>query len=177
MRFAVLGAVLWLALPAAIASPEEPAPGALGQPRVAWALAAGIATALIPLTVGGAIYAQGDSLGTKRAAFYVIEGGLALAPLVSHAVAHEWTRGLAFAALPLAAFGGTVVLLELRSDLFERTDPPARIALWSLVTASLLVAMTGVVDSAGAGERARSRMRLAPATGAHHVGLTLEGNW
>jgi len=176
MRLTVVGVVLWLTVPS-IASPAETVKGAPKESPVAWAMAVGIATALVPLTVGAALYAEGDSLAAKRAGFYVLEGGLALAPLLSHAVVREWTRGLVLTALPLAAFGGVVTLLELRPRPLNKTDPTGEFVLWSLVSASLLSAMIAVVDSAAAGERARSRLRLAPATGPHHLGLTLEGYW
>ena len=101
---------------------------------------------------------------------------VALAPLVAHATAGEWTRGLAFASVPTAALAGTGVVVALDSDAIDRGEKAARISVWSFLTAGLLSGVAGVVDATLADRRAhRAPLSVSPIVGSGQLGLALGG--
>jgi hypothetical protein len=182
MRGGIAVAVL-LACTAARADPS-PAPLLLSQPvpayqpPVAWSVAAGVATGLVSLAVGGALMATNDHR-EMAAGTYVMMTGLALSPAVSHLVSREWGRAAIFGALPTAALIGMVALMEVHPPvLYEGNKDPTRIVYATLVAAAVVTAAGGIVDSMWAGERARKkRVTVAPVVTRGQYGLALGGSW
>ena len=183
MRGGIVVAVL-LACAAARAEPS-PAPiliqqqkGPSYEPPVAWSVAAGVATGLVSLAVGGALMATNDHR-EMEAGTYVMMTGLALAPAISHLVSREWGRSAIFGALPTAALIGMAALLEVHPPvLYEGNKDPTRIVYATLVAAAVVTAAGGIVDSMWAGERARKkRVTIAPVVTRGQYGLALGGNW
>jgi hypothetical protein len=141
-----------------------------------WGFAAGLATAMVPLAVGGGITAGSDSQTAKYAGIYVIAGGLALAPLVSHAMHREWKRGLAFGAVPVACGAAVIGLLAGQENLLDGGGAPPRIAFGALLAIELFASAVGLIDSFMYGERRpRRAVSLVPLVGRGQVGLVFGG--
>jgi hypothetical protein len=169
---------LVLVAAAAVGAPAaEPAAGE-PDPPVGWSLAAGVATALVPLAVGGGMLsAEGATTAMKEAGATVAVAGLALAPFVSHAVAREWRRAIYFSVLPVGAAAGTIALAFAKSELLTNSDRSWQVGFAVMFGAALFSSAGGLVDSAWAGERARARraVSLAPLVGGGRLGLALGG--
>ena len=108
------------------------------------------------------------------AGWLTFEAGFALAPLASHAVAEEWTRGLAFAALPAAGLGGTATLLAMHPATIVHGELAEQRVMWSLFGLGVLSSILGVVDATFANRRARA-VTVAPVLGSGQVGLGVGG--
>jgi hypothetical protein len=166
LRLAILLGVIALARPA-LARSDDPL----------WGFAAGLATAMVPLAVGGGLAAGSDSQTTKYAGIYTIAGGLALAPLVSHLVGREWKRALIFGALPVACGAAVIGLLAGQDNLLDGGGAPPRIAFGALLAVELFASGAGLVDSLMAGERRpRRALSLAPLVGRGQLGLVFGGS-
>jgi len=86
---------------------------ARAEPDPGVALVVGTATMLLGFAVGATVTATAN--GSKRptnTGWLIMESGFIVAPFAAHATQGEWTRGLAFSALPAAAMGGTVGLFD-----------------------------------------------------------------
>ena len=158
-------AALVFVAPVAHAAPPDPA--------LAWLV--GAAVVVGGFLVGGTILggANGDE-AVVRTGWMTIEGGLALAPLASHAVVGEWTRGLAFAAVPAAAVAGSAVLFGVVPGAIDHGEAPARVSVWSCMTAGLLTGIAGVVDAAFA-DRRSTAITVVPMAGSGELGLVVGG--
>jgi hypothetical protein len=149
------------------------------MPPVAWSFAAGLATGLVSLAIGGALVAT-NSHANEVTGTYVIMSGLTLAPVVSHLVSREWGRAAIFGGLPALSLAGMTALLQAHEPVVdEGNKDDTRIAYVVLISWGILSAAGGLVDSLWAGERARNRNRisLTPTLGAGRVGLSLGGDW
>jgi hypothetical protein len=153
-----------VAAPAAHADPPDPA--------LAWLTGASVFAG--GFLAGGAIAgsANGDE-SAVRFGWMTIEGAFVLAPLASHAVVGEWTRGLAFAAVPAAAFATSAVLLGFVPDAIDHGLAPARSTIWSCLTAGLLTGVAGVIDAALVDGRAP--VSVAPMAASGELGLLVRG--
>jgi len=125
-------------------------------------------------TAGGLLLATSGGSTQDNLGWLVMEGGFALAPLASHAVVGEWTRGIAFAAVPAAMTGGSAVLFNVDPGTIVHGSLPEQRVLWGLFGAGLFSSAVGVVDAAFARDRANSLI-VAPSVGAEHLGLQLAG--
>jgi hypothetical protein len=148
------------------------------SPSVAWSVGAGVVTALLPMAIGGGLFAT-DSFQAKMAGTYVLLSGLALAPVVSHGIAREWGRAAVFGALPTAALLGMVWLLEDHPlVLVEGNKDDTRVAFYVLMAASVMSSAGGLVDSFWAPERAAARrVTVVPLVGRNLGGLAVGGAW
>lgn len=165
LAFALLG-VIALARPAQ-ARTDDPI----------WGFAAGLATAMVPLAVGGGLAAASDSQTAKYAGVFTIATGLALAPLVSHLVGREWKRALIFAALPIACGATVIGLLAGQDNLLDGGGAPPRIAFGAILAVELFASGAGLVDSLMAGERKpRRAFTIAPLVGRGQFGLAFGGS-
>src|SRR5262252_333971 len=90
-------------------APVRPSTG----PKLA-SILAGVASAILPLAIGGGIAAGAelDDTARRRAGLDVLAAGFAIAPVVSHLVAREWWRALIFGIAPVACAAGAIGILE-----------------------------------------------------------------
>lgn len=158
------------------------------EPRSDVALLAGAATMTLPLVAGSTLIAQGDDLHVRNLGVGVAEGGLVLAPLVTHAVLGETRRGLAFAAVPAAFATGTATLLLFVPNTIDGGKLHIQYTFAALFIGSFLGATIGVVDGLYAGGRAvdrardrtaagdRTKLTVFPTFARDHVGIAL-GGW
>jgi hypothetical protein len=165
---ACLSLVMWIA--AAPAAAEE-------EPPVAGSMAAGIALAMVPLAVGSTLIANSPNESVQNAGLFTLMGGLALAPILSHAIAGEWKRAVVFAALPVA---GTVAMAVLVSQvpnvIADLGVAETRVPFAASLIAAVFGSAGGLADSFLAGARARARrVSLVPTVGPHQVGLAIGG--
>jgi hypothetical protein len=182
MRRLVVGGLVLCALsqlavadPAGAAKPYDPPLG--------WSVGAGVATAMVPLAVGGGLLATTQDSTVKHAGIEVIAAGLALAPVVSHLIAHEWKRAAIFGVVPLVFGALAVGLLEgyRKDDLLDDGTPTPRVAFGAALAVELFASGAGLVDSLMARERARTRsqtrgLRIVPTFGKNQIGLSLGGS-
>jgi len=122
------------------------APASADRPPVG--LAAGAATAIVPLIVGGALMANNHSPSRQQAGVVVMASGLALAPWVAHGVEGAWRRAAAYGAVSLVLSAATVVAMKA-GNVFEPTvDDNRRIPMGVFLSLSLATSAFGVVVSA-----------------------------
>jgi hypothetical protein len=147
--------------------------------HAAWAgVGAGVALMIVPPAVGGAVEANSDDINVKRGSVYLLAGGWALAPVVSHLIAREWGRAAIFGALPVAAFASIVTLLQVDPTVFNEGSVATRVSYGFMLCASAISATIGVADSLGAAGRVRRRHRalsVVPSVAPHGGGLSLGG--
>lgn len=146
------------------------------EPNVTGAFLAGVATSLIPLTFGGVLASSGLENADKNAGLLIAGAGFALAPMVSHAVLHEWRRGLLFSILPVANEAAMTALLTAKQDAVFQGTTLSRTTFALLFSVDVFGSAIGLVDAMLAGDRARGRgFVFAPTISQHHVGFTLGG--
>jgi hypothetical protein len=105
-----------------------------------------------------------------------MQTGFVLAPLVAHAPASEWNRGLAFAAAPVACEVASAELFYVTPVAVEHGTLPAQRAMWVLFGVGLFGAAAGVVDSVFAPARARAAgLRVTPTIGRDGATLAIGG--
>lgn len=150
-----------------------------GQARLAWSVGTGCGLALLSMAVGGGIAAgYGYELERPRkTGMEIMAGGLALAPAVSHLMAAEWKRAAFFGGISLSLAAFTVVTVERTSAVVEGGSYVSRVPFGIAVASQVAFTTVGLIDSLMAGERARSRQRLAllPLVGSQALGLSLGG--
>ena len=133
-----------------------------GEPKVAWGIVAGMATALVPLAVGGAFFAGTDDTTKRRDAIVGMLSGLALAPIVSHLVVKEWTRAGIFGAIPVACVVAMSVLLEVHPSANLFAQPADRLSFGLLISLGTLSSGIGLLDTLGAVRRVDKQKRARP---------------
>ena len=75
-----------------------------------------------------------------------MESGFVLAPWTAHAALGQWTRGLAFAALPAATVGGAAGLFDYAPGTVLHGSLVQQRILWGLFGAGLVSSVVGVLD-------------------------------
>lgn len=147
-----------------------------GEPDAALGFFTGAVVFVAGFAVGGVLIATGDenTPAQDRAGWLTIESAFVFAPIAAHAVTSEWTRGLAFAAAPASAVGGTAAVFALDPKAVRHAPLSEQRVLWGLFTAAMFLSAAGVVDTAFADGRASS-FTLAPSVGVHHVGIEIGG--
>lgn len=167
--------MLRLAILVAVIAAARPASGRELEPI--WGFAAGLATAMGSLALGGGLAAGSDSQTAKYAGVFVIAGGLALAPLISHLMAREWKRALVFGALPAACAATVIGLLAGEDNLLDGGGAPPRIAFGAMLAVELFASGVGLIDSLMAGERKpRRTWAVMPLVGRGQLGLAVGGS-
>ncbi|APR85123.1 Hypothetical protein A7982_10472 [Minicystis rosea] len=167
-------------LQAAAAPPSEPV--LVAEPPVGVALAAGAATALIPLGLGALRTADGATRPARNAGFLVAGAGLALSPIISHIVVGEYARAAVFGAAPVAAEIAMIALTSVNPDAVFAGTTVTRTTFGVLFSVGVFGAALGLVDVALAGGRARERaakprtgLHVAPLFGGGVTGLSVGG--
>jgi hypothetical protein len=172
---------LFIALAAAPASAWA-APPEDARPPIEGAVGAGIATALVPLVIGSVVLAQNDALDRPQGPFYLIDAGLALAPLVAHGIVGEWKRGLVFSAASSAAALGTTLMLEYNPDLIQHGEAATRVPFGVMFSLAIFTSGVGIADTFFAADRAasastRARTHIYPMAGRGTAGLVWGGTF
>ncbi len=148
------------------------------DPPLFWSVAAGFATAIVPLAVGGSVLATAgeNDDSPKRIGVHLIIAGLALAPIVSHLISREWKRAAIFAAAPLACAAVAIGLLEGTPNLLDEGAPPPRIAFGAALALEIVATGIGLVDSLMIKDRARkTHVAVVPTFGRDQIGLSIGG--
>jgi hypothetical protein len=152
---------------------SSPARAADSHPGGAVAFVVGAATIFAGFAIGGTLVAaSGEDASKNEAGWLAIETGFALAPLTSHAVVGEWSRGLAFSAIPTATALGSIPIFLATPSAVEDGIIPQQEGLWWLFGAGLASAVIGVIDATFAPARA---LHIAPAVGPHEARLMIGG--
>lgn len=191
--FVAVGACVVASITACPALADEPAPTAVVppaaaaapvpfQPNVRAAIAVGAFTMLVPGVIGGFRTALGADDGQKTAGLLVAAGGFAMAPVLSHMVAREWSRAAVFGIVPtVTTIAATALVLEIPDAVYRGTTA-SRTGFGVLLGVGMLGSVLGLVDTALAGERARDRQRanehglfVVPAVSKDGAMLTLGG--
>ncbi len=166
-------AVLAVLLGAARAAAQQDA----RRPPVVASVSAGVGTALVSLAVGGLLLVGNERTPGRKAGAYTVLGGLALAPVVSHAVALEWSRAALFGGVTTAIALGTTWLIETSPDVLIEGSLRRRRLLAVCYGLQLLAAGVGLIDSLAAVERAAPRsIALQPWLGRGQLGLGMTGS-
>jgi len=163
-----------LTLPAVLTAAFLVAPPARADgPDPAIAFAVGAATVLASFAVGGTFIATNPgSPARTEAGWYVMQGGLSLAPLTSHAVVGEWARGAVFTSIPAATTLATVPVFAINEAGVEHGTLPQQRIIWGLFVASLAGSMAGVIDAVFSPGRA---LRVTPVLGVGNAGVAVGG--
>jgi hypothetical protein len=148
-------------------------PARADPPDAALAFVTGASVLVAGFIAGGAVLGSASAATSgKNAGWLTMEAGFALAPVVSHAVAGEWGRGLLFGAPAAACWGGTLALFQVDPDTIDHGSIEEQRVMWSLFGVAILSGMAGVVDAALAAGRA-APVAVAPIVGADRVGLAI----
>jgi hypothetical protein len=134
----------------------EPQPASAATPlqrkeeaedRAFRAFVVGSLTAAVPFSVGTMVTTSSHEQDAQNAGVYTLQGGLLVAPLVSHAMLGEWKRGLLFSIAPLAGSGSMVALLAVHPDAVSHAALDVQRMYYFMVVASVLGGGIGVVDT------------------------------
>lgn len=156
------------------------------EPSPVAAMLAGTATALVPLAIGGGLMAMSDATKDRqrRTGLDLIVTGFALAPIVSELTAREWKRAAIFGAVSLVFGGIAIGTVEWRDGSINLASVEAKNVYGVSVTATVIVAAAGVIDSMLARERWGDRQKkkrqhafVAPTLGRAELGLAVGGQW
>ncbi len=148
---------------------------ARAEPDPGVAVVVGTATMLLGFAVGATVAATAnDSNVPTNTGWLIMESGFVLAPFAAHATQGEWTRGLAFSALPAAAMGGTLGLFEHSPGIVLHGTLVQQRFLWGLFGTGLVSSVIGVVDVTLARSHA-GPIALAPVVAPGQVGVELGG--
>lgn len=151
---------------------------------MAIALAAGAATALIPLTLGAMHTANAPvyAYGLRNVGYIVAGAGLVLTPIVSHVIVGEYKRAAAFGAAPLAAEIAMIALVSAQPNAVFSGTMGSRTTFGLLFAVNAFGAALSLVDVALAGERARKRASpkplgwtVVPVVGGGQLGFAVGG--
>jgi hypothetical protein len=117
------------------------------SPPLGAAIGAGIEVA--SLLAGGVFFSHDTDPTAQKRGLYLAAGGLALAPIVSHAVDRRWRRAVAFGLASLATTAAAVVDAEEQRvfDPSPALENRRRTPFVVLLTVALFVSTAGVVDS------------------------------
>ncbi len=165
-----------LAFFASLALATQDLPARADEPDTALGVLTGASVFVLGFGAGATLLATSGEKNPSQdnAGWLTMESGFVVAPLVSHGVVGEWTRGLAFSAVPVGALGGSAGLFADRPRTVRHGVLSEQRVLWALFGAALFTGAAGVVDVAFAGERAHS-LTIAPAVGAGRYGLEVGG--
>jgi hypothetical protein len=156
-----------------VAAGSLASPARASGPDPAAAIAVGAATVLAGFAVGGTfIAASAGSARRTEAGWFVMEGGLSMAPLLAHGAVGEWGRGGLFAAVPTATTLASVPVFLVNGAAVEQGSVGQQRTLWSLFCGSLAASMAGILDAAFAPGRA---VHVLPILGAGNAGLLVAG--
>jgi hypothetical protein len=183
-----------VAISAKEARADEPSAASIASPPpvkqrrdrpVLLALAAGFATAAIPLALGATGTADSTSDPVRNTGYEVSGAGLALAPIVSHIVLGEWSRAAAFGAVPVASEIGMVTLLSAKPGSIFHGTVGTRTLFGLIFSLDAFGSALGMVDVMVANDRASippvwrifssRNLSLAPVVTANYRGLSLGG--
>lgn len=148
------------------------------EPDSALGLFVGATTFVLGFGIGGAVTATaGDHDAAQNTAGWItIQSTFIVAPVVGHAVVHEWGRGLWFAAVPAAALAGSTAVIAVDSEAVRHAPISEQRLLWGLMSLGLVAGAAGVVDVAFAAERAE-RLSITPTVGSGSYGIDVRGAW
>jgi hypothetical protein len=118
---------------------------------------AGSLTALLPLMIGSVLMSEDSRPNRQRAGIYVILGGFAAAPLVSHAVDRRWKRGAIFGLASLATTTATFINMSERDPFDPNLPNRKRLPFGVLLSSAFFAATVGVIDSFINGPVAKER--------------------
>jgi hypothetical protein len=163
--------VVFLVAGAAL-TPARPARAGIG---LGTGLVTGAAVLLLGFTVGSTMVATAAGAnGQTNTGWLLIESGFTVAPFAAHAALGQWSRGLAFAAPPTAALGGTAALFDDSPGTVLHGSLPEQRVMWGLFGLGLVSSIVGVIDVAFAAPKV-GPVALAPAFGPGAEGLALGG--
>lgn len=140
------------------------------------ALLSGLAVAGGALAIGGYLLTTSDDLSTQRSGLYVAHAGLALSPLVSHAVVGEWGRGALFSIPPTVGAVGMTTLLQINPQTPTKSKHGTYIMYPLFTTLSIVGAAVGIFDAALVDERT-PRLVLSAKLSTAFQGVGLRGAW
>ena len=115
----------------------------------------GAATALVPMAIGSYLFAHNEDEHHRTAGALTMVTGLALAPIVSHLAVKEWKRAGIFGAIPVACAVGMAALVGAEPSVTVFGSPQTRLTFGMLMSFATLSAGVGLLDTLGAGRRAR----------------------
>ena len=166
----LFAAVAALLLAASTARADPPDRGA--------ALVGGAAVFVAGFAVGGMLVATGDSSAAQaNVGWLVMQSTFVATPIFAHGVAGDWVRGLAWAAVPADATGGTVGLFAFDKGTVFHGSLGEQRWLWSLFGAGLAAGTAGLVDVVLEGKRpgAVSAVTLLPSIAPGRAGIEVQG--
>jgi hypothetical protein len=135
--------VFTLQSPSATSPAPEPGPARHGLAGPI----AGALTALGPLIVGGALWAQDERPDRQRVGAFLVLGGFAAAPWVAQGISGHWRRALVYGLSSVAAASGAVIAMEAGDSFNPAIANRQRLPFGVLMTTAFFTAVAGVVDS------------------------------
>jgi hypothetical protein len=161
------------------------------EPPVTIAVLAGVATAFVPMVIGGIGVASAPTTqdAPRNVGFAVAGVGPALSPIIAHVVLGEWARAAAFGAPAVASEIGVCALMAAEPDAVFHGTYGSRTAFAVVFTADIASAAAGIVDVMMAKERWLERrnrgghakdplhgLRITPRVGHGQAALLLGGS-
>ncbi|HKQ68181.1 MAG TPA: hypothetical protein VJT73_02520 [Polyangiaceae bacterium] len=166
-------AVAFLLLISKAARADEVAPAEPTQ--VTFAMMAGAGTALAAFAAGSTVVATADSHRGKNAGVFISQAGFIAAPLLSHAIVGEYSRGLYFSLAPIASTFVLAALLDVRPRTTTEGSLGFQYEFAIPIAVSIFSTVIGVVDTSLAGQRASRKPAVAPLAIDRGFGLAVRG--
>jgi hypothetical protein len=107
----------------------------------------GALTVLVPLAIGGSLWAHDGSPDLQRAGTYVMLAGFTITPWVAHGNIDRWGRALGFGLTTLALSAGTALETRVRDPFDPSIANHDRLPFTLLLTTAMFVAVGSLVDS------------------------------
>lgn len=127
------------------------------EPPVAVAVGAGAGIAIVPLLAGGVLWASSQDDDLHRTGMLVAMAGLTLAPVTAHLIVREYKRAAIFGVLPLAGLIANIIIMEVDPQVTTFGSPESRVSYGVALTAGVVGATVGLIDTFAAGDRWRAR--------------------
>jgi hypothetical protein len=139
------------------------------------ALAVGVLVAGLGLAAGGAAFSASTTDGNRVEAVYLAQGGLTLAPLVSHAMLGEYRAGAMAALPPASATAGMFTFLTIEPHAVTGGGTFEQYTFSILLAATVFSSIFGVTRVLPSAPTESSQVSILPSMDREHVGFQLRG--
>jgi hypothetical protein len=156
-----------------IGPPNQEKP--ISDADAARALAVGVLVAGLGLAAGGAAFSASTTDGKRVESVYLAQGGLTLAPLVSHAMLGQYGAGAVAALPPAGASVAMFTFLTIKPHAVTGGGTLGQYTFSILLAATVFSSIFGVTRVLPSAPADSSQVSLLPSVDRDHLGFELRG--